>query len=203
MNNWFYTELLFPIISAGIGAVIGGLFAYKIAKEKFASDYINQGKTCALFIESVAKIIIEQSKDLQNCLNNRTQSCAEEFLPVLYEKNKLLEENISRYVLHWNHDGEKLFCCTLKHICKNPRKRNQYSIIYEEINSTNYIIINYQGLVKKYFSLLKRDGVTGEITNIAFYNSQESNTMLQSAGNYLRRLEEDCTKIINICNKIK
>jgi len=195
------TELFFPIIYTATGAVIGGLFAYVIARGQFAHDYINQGKAYTFAIRSASQEIIGYSEDLQNYINSSTEYDAEEFLPVLFNKNKILESRLTVFVLDWDRCREKLWFCTMRHICKRPSDRKRYKKIYEKANSTYNTIIDYQSLAKKYMGIFKHDDATGKTEHKEFYGTQESHNMLQSAVNFLRRIEVNCSEIVELCDE--
>jgi len=202
MDNWVYTELLFPIISAGIGAVIGGLFAYKIAKERFASDYINEGKSGFLIINSSAESIAEWSRELRNLLINSTKYPPTDFLLLLFDKNKILEDYLNSLASDWEHHREKISYCTMPHVCKNPSERNEYIEIYALIIDTYRISQDYQLLAKKYVRKFKRNPDTEELEDIKFYETKRSLEMLNSAKDYLEELEKNCNNIIERCRHL-
>lgn len=199
MTYWLYKELLFPIISAGMGSVIGGLFAYKIAKERFASDYINEGKSGFLIINLSVKSIVNQSKELRSLLINSSLYHPTDFLPLLFDKNKILDDYLSTFVLDWEHHREKISYCTMSHVCKNPSVRNKYVEIYEIIKDTYCIIKDYQILEKKYISKFPRNKDTGELEDISFCEDNRFLEMLNSAKDYLEALEQNCNSIIECC----
>lgn len=202
MDNWIYTELLFPIVSAGIGAVIGGLFAYKIAKERFASNYINEGKSGILIINSSAKSIAEQSREVRNLLINRTKYPPTDFLALLFDKNKILEGYLMSLVSDVEHHRESILYCTMPHVCKNPSKRNKYVEIYAIIIDIYRNSQDYQLLAKKYVRKFKRNSATEELEDITFYETKRSFEMLSSAKEYLEDLEKNCNNIIECCRHL-
>lgn len=98
MQSFLFTELLFPAISTVIGALVGGLFAYKIAKERFASDYINEGKLGISIVSDSARNIKDAANELYIILINRTGRSTTEFLSLLIDKNNVLENYLN--ILH-------------------------------------------------------------------------------------------------------
>lgn len=202
MSNWMCTELLFPIISAGIGAVIGGLFAYKIAKERFASDNINEGKSGFLIINSYTGSIVQQGGELHKLLIDRANYLTTEFLPLLFDKNKRLEDCLASLVLDWEHHHEKMSYCTMPHVCKKESVRNKYIEIYAKIKDTYHIIQEYQSLTKKYVHKFKRNPITEVIEDAEFYGTTISSEMLNSAKYYLEELVRCCNEIRKDCEKL-
>ncbi len=202
MFNWLCTELLFPIMSTGVGAVIGGLFAYKIAKRRFASDCINEGKAGILTINSSAENIVKCSGELRTLLRDRTNLPATDFLPLLFDKNKILEEYLTSFVSDWEYHREKISYCTMSHVCKNRSERNKYVEIYKLIIYTYHSIQNYQLLAKNYVRKCKRNPDTEELEDIEFCNTPKSSEMLNSANEYLKELEKNCNEIIKCCKQL-
>lgn len=83
------TELIFPLITTAAGAVIGGFFAYRIAKSRFASDYLNEGITGILIIKSSIDNILVKSKKVQEQLNEvQSEDTVSDFLKELFKKTK-------------------------------------------------------------------------------------------------------------------
>lgn len=198
MQSFLLTELLFPAISTVIGALVGGLFAYKIAKERFASDYINEGKLGISIVSDSAKRIKDTGNELYIILINRTGRSTTEFLSLLIDKNNVLEDYLNIFTSDWKNYREKILSCTFSYICKDPDKRKNFCEISETIKKTYIIIGEYQDLIKDCYKEIKRED-TGEFTakTISFMGTLDAQIKLSSAKAQLQQLVEKCELICN------
>lgn len=198
MQSFLLTELLFPAISTVIGALVGGLFAYKIAKERFASDYINEGKLGISIVSDSAKRIKDTGNELYIILINRPGRSTTEFLSLLIDKNNVLEDYLNIFTSDWKNYREKILSCTFPYICKDPDKRKNFCEISETIKKTYIIIGEYQDLIKDCYKEIKRED-TGEFTakTISFMGTLDAQIKLSSAKAQLQQLVEKCELICN------
>ena len=198
MQSFLFTELLFPAISTVIGALVGGLFAYKIAKERFASDYINEGKLGISIVSDSARNTKDTANELYIILINRTGCSTTEFLSLLIDKNNVLENYLNIFTSDWKNYREKILSCTFPYICKDPDKRKNFCEISETIKKTYIIIGEYQDLIKDCYKEIKRED-TGEFTakTISFMGTLDAQTKLSSAKDQLQQLVKKCELICN------
>ena len=198
MQSFLFTELLFPAISTVIGALVGGLFAYKIAKERFASDYINEGKLGISIVSDSARNIKDTANELYIILINRTGRSTTEFLSLLIDKNNVLENYLNIFTSDWKNYREKILSCTFPYICKDPDKRKNFCEISETIKKTYIIIGEYQDLIKDCYKEIKRED-TREFTakTISFMGTLDAQTKLSSAKDQLQQLVKKCELICN------
>lgn len=199
MQSFLLTELLFPAISTVIGALVGGLFAYKIAKERFASDYINEGKLGISIVCDSAKNIKNTGNELYIILINGTSRSTTEFLSLLIDKNNVLKDHLNVFTSDWKNYREKILSCTFPHICKDPDKRKNFCKISETIKETYIIISEYQDLIKDCYKKIKRDDDTGKFTTktILYMGTPDAQAKLSSAKDQLQQLVKKCELICN------
>ncbi len=80
------SDLLFPTIYTVIGAVIGGWFAYLIAKRNFMLDRLHQGDECVELLKFSADNLNTQCDALHNHVRTYTD-CQEEDECIAFLRN--------------------------------------------------------------------------------------------------------------------
>lgn len=195
--------LVFPLIYTVIGAIIGGWFAYKIAKSSFMLDRISQGNECIDLLKIRIDHINDKIEDLRShlqtlsaCENDRSSST---FLDNLFTKTTLLETDISSFLSYWEYHGDTVSLCRTKRISRDQRKREQYKAFEEAITRVLPEIAHYQMLVKKY-SKMHHEKTKPESTIQSMYDflhSDDSRRILTDANSILGTLKEKCSDIQN------
>ncbi len=197
------TDLIFPTFYTVIGAIIGGWFAYKIAKASFMLDRLNQGNECIELIKIRADHIKEKSEKLCTHLRRHT-TCENErdsstFLDNLFTSTTLLETDISSFLSYIECHGDTIFLCSTKRICRNQKKREQYEAFGKAITDILPEIATYQLLVKKYTKMHYEATKTEspKVTLHTFLKNNESTDILNQAVITLNELKTRCSDIQN------
>lgn len=203
MNLW--TDLIFPLIYTIIGALIGGYFAYKIAKLSFLIDRTNQGNECIELIKIRVDLIKEKSESTYaHVRSHSTCNKAGTFLDNLFTFTSLLEPNLSSFLSYWeSHRDIVLLCCT-KRFCRNQKKRSQYKAFETAVRDLLPDITHYQLLVKQYAKIYHEATKPGrsEESLQAFLKGHESSDILNQAAITLNALASKCIDIQNAYNAL-
>lgn len=129
-------ELIFPTVYTAIGAVIGGMSAYYIAKRNFSINRRDEGKAYVSLLSIYASAVAAQCCDVQEFLagwNPKPDNL--DSISVLREKGRLLDNEMSSFVKYWSKYKETIQHCRLKPVCKNNNQREQYAHIVERCES--------------------------------------------------------------------
>lgn len=90
MNADFCNNLIYPIIYTTIGAAIGGLIAYSIARKQYSRDRLNETLGFIFLLNKTAGKIAKQSKEMSVYIekfNTNSPIDSERFQSVVYEKH--------------------------------------------------------------------------------------------------------------------
>ena len=124
------SELIFPTIYTTIGAIIGGLIAYYIAKRNFSMNRWDEGKTYVSLLNIYANTIAERCECLREFLSSwqpRIDNLDE--IHAFRRDCRLLENEMCFFVEYWAKYKENIQYCRLESVCRNTRQRERYKNI--------------------------------------------------------------------------
>lgn len=195
------SDLLFPTIYTVIGAVIGGWFAYLIAKRNFMLDRLHQGDECVELLKFSADNLNTQCDALHNHVRTYTD-CQEEdeciaFLRNLSDKGVQVKTAISSFSSCWARYCDTISLCTTKSVCSNREKREKYKAFYNAITKAVDETTRFDRIVEKYAKLHHKARNANSFNAKAFLNLPEIKELLRAANDTLNDLLKMCTEINN------
>lgn len=198
-----YTDLWFPIIYTTIGAVIGGIIAYKIAKENVTLNRINEGIIYIFLLKKDIDDICKNIEDLQDHICKRTTCDDNHFLIGLFEKNEKLIEHTRYFRNKWQQYNNEVWACCTKQVCKNLRRRKLFSYIAEHMENIYNLVIVYDDNAKKYENehdkcLTREEKEHGRVST-TYLSKPESEKILQTANDILNKISSNCKAVQEKC----
>ncbi len=184
------TELIFPTVYTAIGAVIGGLSAYYIAKRNFSINRRDEGKAYVSLLSIYASAVAAQCGDVQEFLagwNPKPDNL--DRISVLREKGRLLDNEMSSFVKYWSKYKETIQHCRLKPVCKNNNQREQYAHIVERCESICFKISSINTCL---------DEMQKERKEMADHDGLSAESLLKYKNNLLQLLgllKDECTAL--------
>lgn len=197
--SWWVTDFLVPVVTTFLGAVLGGLSAYFIAKRNYAIDKEAEGDAYLSLIIRQINIVRDKGEAVKNCIDCRDSNKVDSFLGQLDQTNKDLEYELTLLSRNWEQFSELIMLGGLTQICTDKDKRDRNEKIVAEITKMCTIITNYQTITKKFMkdyekrqdnNLKSDDFIKGE------YNNE-----LERAANRLRDLSASAQVILEKYNR--
>lgn len=183
------SELLFPTFYTMLGALIGGIFAFAIAKRGFSDNALNKGKTYIHLLGRDAEMIAKEGAELLEIgdINSSEKVDIEKLMGIWGYKVGKLDTQMRMFKSHWETYQKNIISCSMKHVCRNKRERKKYNeIVSNMLESYNEILV-CQGVLnqvqEKYREL---EGDEGKI-----YIESKMNEVL----GYIRRLRAQCKEM--------
>ena len=181
--------LLFPTLYTVVGALIGGIFAFLIAKRGFSDNALNKGKTYIHLLGRDAEMIAKNSIELLEIgdINSCKDVGIETLMGIWGYKVEKFDTQMKMFKVHWDTYKENIMSCSMKHVCRNKGKRKKYNeIISNMLDLYNEILI-CQGVLnqvqEKYRNLKENERKK--------YIESEMNEVLS----YIRRLRAQCKEM--------
>ena len=193
--SWIYTELLFPIITTAVGAVIGGISAYFIAKNNFVYGKEKEGDAYLSLVMRQMKNVDVRVRDEKKLLLFEDNYDASDFFALLFNKHKALEMELALFQKYWDQFSEEILLGGLKHICKKKKKRERNDKIANEIVAMCEIVTEYLTIAKKYRSDYEEEKKTNRLDPVAFRKSELSEQALSHTSKLLAELISIVEKI--------
>ena len=172
-----------------LGALIGGIFAFAIAKRGFSDNALNKGKTYIHLLGRDAEMIAKEGAELLEIgdINSSEKVDIEKLMGIWGYKVGKLDTQMRMIKSHWEKYKENIISCSMKHVCRNKRERKKYNeIVSNMLESYNEILV-CQGVLnqvqEKYREL---EGDEGKI-----YIESKMNEVL----GYIRRLRAQCKEM--------
>lgn len=196
----FVTEFLFPTFYTTIGAVIGGLIAYLIAKRNFSINRRDEGKAYVSLLNIYANAIAAKCNVAHEFLAswNPTPDNLNK-IALLKEKCRLLKNETSYFAKYWSKYKETIQHCRLKSVCKNNNQREQYAHIVESCES----VCAWIATINTYLDEMRRDH------NKKSTSDDLSTEIMQKAKNakdallpLLESLKDECAKLNEPVSKL-
>lgn len=192
--SWWVTDFLVPVVTTFLGAVLGGLSAYFIAKRNYAIDKEAEGDAYLSLIIRQINIVRDKGEAVKKCIDCRDSKNVDSFLGQLDQTNKDLEYELTLLLRNWEQFSELIMLGGLTQICTDKDKRDRNEKIVAEITKMCTIITIYQTITKKFMkdyekrqdnNLKSDDFIKGE------YNNE-----LERAANRLRDLSASAQVIL-------
>ena len=205
-----FTELLnnliYPMIYTAIGAGIGGWVAYRIAKEQYSRDRLNETIGFVFLLKKTADRIAKSSKDMSKYIEGfeeKSNADSIRFVCVVMEKHLELNTDLLQLTQQWETCKERVSLCSSKFVCKNSNIRESIEQLEDNLPNILFKIQSYKRLYesfkKKYDE--KSEKVGFEIND--FLNTDESKRQLRDASACLSKISVLCKEISEIYGKLE
>lgn len=204
MYKELLNNLIYPIITTSIGAVIGGLFAYIIAKQQYSIDRLNEAIGFIFLLKKTADRIAKLSKEMSKDINKfyaEASADPTEFLNNMFKKHLEIKTSLSQLIQQWETRKESVFLCGSKLVCQDSKTRENIET-FENVFSD--ISLNIQLYKKSYKSFKKKyDNESKKKVDIHSFLTEDSKGQFKDINGYLMEISDSCKKISDIYNNIK
>ena len=183
------SELLFPTLYTTVGALIGGIFAFIIAKRGFSDNALNKGKTYIYLLRRDAEIIAKEGIELLEIgdINSSKNVDIEKLMGIWGYKVGKLDTQMRMFRIHWETYQENIISCSMKHVCRGKHKRKKYSDIISNMLELYNEILVCQGVLSQ---VQEKYSVLLEIERKEYIESKMNEVL-----SYIRRLKEQCKEM--------
>ena len=183
------SELLFPTFYTTVGALIGGIFAFIIAKRGFSDNALNKGKTYIYLLRRDAEMIAKESMELLEIgdINSCDNVDIEKLMGIWGYKVGKFDTKMRMFETHWETYKENIISCSMKHVCRNKRKRKKYNEIISNMLELYNEILVCQGVLNH---------VQGKYSTLEGIKRKEYiESKMNEVLSYVRRLKEQCKEM--------
>ncbi len=202
---WLLTEVIFPMLTTGVGALVGGYLTYLAAKRNFSLDRENSGKQSVELIRMRARRICDKIDKLSSHINE-LHVCTDDhksrnFLETAEKLITVLDEVLTAFIFDWEKSEETVYLCSTKTVCKENQKREKYATVFELCNDVLLDIMKCQNLLKEYTKIYKEKTGAKNVSDakyLAFLSSNECREKLDYAKTILNTLFKKSTEITQI-----
>jgi len=212
MYKELLNNLIYPIITTLIGAWIGGLFAYIIAKQRYSRDRLNEAIGFIFLLKKTADRIAKLSKEMSKDINKfyaEASADPTEFLNNMFKKHLEIKTSLSQLIQQWETRKESVFLCGSKLVCQDSKTRENIETFENVFSDISFNIQlykkSYKSFKKKYDNKKKKyDNKSKEKVDIhSFLNSKDSKGQFKDINGYLMEISDSCKKISDIYNNIE
>jgi len=219
MYKELLNNLIYPITTTSIGAVIGGLFAYIIAKQQYSIDRLNEAIGFIFLLKKTADRIAKLSKEMSKDINKfyaEASADPTEFLNNMFKKHLEIKTSLSQLIQQWETRKESVFLCGSKLVCQDSKTRENIETFENVFSDISFNIQlykkSYKSFKKKYDNEKKKhdnekkkyDNNSQKKVDIhSFLNSKDSKGQFKDINGYLMKISDSCKKISDIYNNIK
>ena len=219
MYKELLNNLIYPITTTSIGAVIGGLFAYIIAKQQYSIDRLNEAIGFIFLLKKTADRIAKLSKEMSKDINKfyaEASADPTEFLNNMFKKHLEIKTSLSQLIQQWETRKESVFLCGSKLVCQDSKTRENIETFENVFSDISFNIQlykkSYKSFKKKYDNEKKKydnekkkyDNKSKEKVDIhSFLNSKDSKGQFKDINGYLTEISDSCKKISDIYNNIE
>lgn len=212
MYKELLNNLIYPIITTLIGAWIGGLFAYIIAKQRYSRDRLNEAIGFIFLLKKTADRIAKLSKEMSKDINKfyaEASADPTEFLNNMFKKHLEIKTSLSQLIQQWETRKESVFLCGSKLVCQDSKTRENIETFENVFSDISFNIQlykkSYKSFKKKYDNEKKKyDNKSKKKVDIhSFLNSKDSKGQFKDINGYLTEISDSCKKISDIYNNIE
>lgn len=206
-----YTELLnnliYPIITTSIGAWIGGIYAYKVARNQYSRDRLNETIGFIFLLKKTVDRIDEKSKEIKKHIEKlEMRECTEksyetDLMKLMFQIHLEIDTNFSRLIKQWKTFKESVSLCGSKFICKNSETRKNIETLEDKFSRLSSKLQAYINLCKAFKKKYDNEEKKEEFNIYSFLDS--NNSKLEKAVSYLEKITNLCKKINEIYENLE
>lgn len=210
MPNSLISEVIVPVLSAAIGAGIGGWIAFLIAKHKFSLENRDKGHAGLNTMSFWLSEICEKCSHTAEVIKIKPENDGEweDFLRCVNGKHTVVDELIRTMGItkqQWESHQEHILRLAMTDITKDKDKCENFKKIYKDINRLIWDTEHYVKVFNEMARDIKFDSnkhpeqsTMEEVHKPAFWDKiANAGVKLDAISNACREISEDINKALN------